>query len=229
MLIIVDKKIPPEARQNLSEFGQVVGFETENICYEAISGHPDVFFFQSSKELIIAPNLPEIYKTILRKNHIKFIEGKNPVGMQYPATVYYNALYTRYGIIHNNKITDPAIRSLSSQIIHCNQAYVRCNTIEAGEYILTSDRGVEKVLLNMKINVFHIDPQRIDLPGHRHGFFGGCCGIWRDKFFVCGSLKSLREGEELENMLIGEGFEIIELYDGRLFDIGGIFFFEQSG
>ena len=224
MLIIVDKKTPSEARKNLLEFGQVVEFETENICYDAISGHPDIFFFQSPNKLIIAPNLPEVYKTILKKNNIKFNEGINPVGEKYPATAYYNALYTRFGIIHNNEITDPAIKSLSSQIIHCNQAYVRCNTIEAGEYILTSDRGIEKVLLNMEMNVFYVCPQTIILPGCRHGFFGGCCGIWRDKFFVCGSLKYLKEGEELKNILIGEGFEIIELYDGRLFDVGGIFF-----
>ena len=225
MLIIVDKKMPAGAREKLQEFGEVVEFATKNICYEAVSGHPDVFLFQSPEKLIIAPNLPDYFKSILQNDNIEFIEGINPVGEKYPGTAHYNAVYTKYGIIHNEQITDPAIKSLSKPVIHCNQAYTRCNTIEAGSHIITSDRSIEKSLLNKKLNVFYVNPENIILPGHKHGFFGGCCGIWENKFFICGSLDNLAEAEKLRKLLTGEGFEIIDLYDGELFDVGGIFFY----
>ncbi len=228
MLIIVDRKMPGKAYKALTEYGRVVGLATENIGYNAISGHPDIFFFQLPEELVVAPNLPECYKTILKEKNIKYIEGKTPVGAKYPHTAHYNALYTEHGIIHNSRITDHVIKSFDKRIIHCNQAYVRCNTVEACKQIITSDKGIESVLIGMSINVKYINPQSIILPGYKHGFFGGCCGAWRNKFFVCGSLKYLKEGAHLSSLLIDEGYEIIELYDGELFDVGGIFFIEQS-
>ncbi len=224
MLIIVDKKMPGKAREALSKYGEVVELATKNICYEAVSGHPDIFLFQTPGKLIVAPNLPEYYKSVLEKNNIKYIEGNSPVGKKYPATAHYNALFTKHGILFNSKVADVAIKSLDNKFIHCNQAYVRCNAIEAGKYILTSDKGIEKTLLNMSLAVLYVNPEKIVLPGHKYGFFGGCCGIRKNKFFVCGSLKYLDDGQKVNNILYGEGFEIIELYDGQLFDVGGIFF-----
>jgi len=64
MLIITDKKIPEQAKINLSKYGEHILLETSKITDESISGHPDVFFCKTLKKLIIAPNTPFFYKNI---------------------------------------------------------------------------------------------------------------------------------------------------------------------
>lgn len=57
MLIVIDKRIPEEAKKRLSGFGKIIEFETKGITYPAISGHPDIFMCQTTESLICAPNL----------------------------------------------------------------------------------------------------------------------------------------------------------------------------
>ena len=69
-----------------------------------------------------------------------------------------------------------------------------------------------------------ISPHGILLEGFPHGFFGGCCGIWKDKVFINGSLDHFPEGEKVRQYLKDLGYEVVELYDGPLTDAGSILF-----
>ena len=71
--------------------------------------------------------------------------------------------------------------------------------------------------------VLYIDPKQIKLEGHDHGFFPGCCGVWKNNLIVCGSTKNLKEKEELDKFLKDNNFNLIELYDGELVDVGSVF------
>ena len=73
-------------------------------------------------------------------------------------------------------------------------------------------------------SILYIDPKQIKLEGHDHGFFPGCCGVWKNNLIVCGSTKHLKEKEALDKFLKDNGFNLIELYDGELVDVGSIFF-----
>ncbi|MBQ5688902.1 MAG: hypothetical protein IIV21_02970, partial [Bacteroidales bacterium] len=75
-----------------------------------------------------------------------------------------------------------------------------------------------------EFKVLYIDPKQIKLEGHDHGFFPGCCGVWKNNLIVCGSTKNLKEKEALDKFLKDNGFNLIELYDGELVDVGSIFF-----
>jgi len=110
-----------------------------------------------------------------------------------------------------------------------NQAYTRCNLIalDEGHYI-TSDHGIEKVLKNRNLEVLFVSPEGIILPGFANGFFGGCCGILDDKLFTTGSLHCYPEGEKVRQFSQEAGFRVIELYDGPLFDGGGIIFIDSK-
>jgi hypothetical protein len=77
MLIILDKKLPEEAKEKLSASGTLLELETEAIVYPAISGHPDIFICQTPQTLIISPSLPEKYLQIIKEHQIQFIPG-NP-------------------------------------------------------------------------------------------------------------------------------------------------------
>ncbi len=56
-MIIVDKKLDIKMKDKLQEMDEVYQLETCGITYEAISGHPDIFFCKTDKGLISAPNL----------------------------------------------------------------------------------------------------------------------------------------------------------------------------
>ena len=73
-------------------------------------------------------------------------------------------------------------------------------------------------------SVLYINPKQIKLEGHDHGFFPGCCGVWKNNLIVCGSTKYLKEKEELDKFLKDNNFNLIELYDGELVDVGSVLF-----
>jgi hypothetical protein len=227
MLILVDQKIPKEAFKKLAEFGNVLGIQTNGITYEAISGHPDIFISILNNDLIVAPNLPEEFMNVLRENEISFHLGEQDVGQKYPESSIYNIVSTSRFIIHNLKFTDLAVKDLAMGLgqIHVEQAYTRCNLLALkNDQFITSDRGIEKQLKEVNLDVFYVDPTGILLPGFKNGFIGACVGILDDQFFLIGSLKHYSAGEALRVHLEELGYEIIELYDGPLFDGGSIFF-----
>lgn len=227
MLIIIDKKIPRQAKDALLKYGDLLEIETTGITYEAISGHPDIFFHDTGKELIVAPNTPQKYLAILSKKGISYISGEQPVGEKYPASSVYNAISTGNLLIHNFRNTDSVITSRleDADLIHVDQGYTRCNILALDEdHFITSDEKVKRVLDRFDKNCLLVSPEGIILNGFKHGFFGGCCGIYQKKVFIIGSLKKYNEGDKVSEFLQANDFEIIELYDGQLFDGGSILF-----
>ncbi|MBP6977042.1 MAG: hypothetical protein PHD61_04010 [Bacteroidales bacterium] len=229
MLIILDKKVPEAAKQKLRAFGEVIEFTTSGITYEAISGHPDIFFFQAETQWIVAPNLPGEYLEILIREKVPFRMGKNPVRDHYPGTAGYNAVFSDEMLIHNLDLTDPVILqyTVEKNRIHVSQGYCRCNLLVLHHHsFITSDAGIFKILAGKGFAVLFVDPAEIILPGFAHGFIGGACGIFRDQIFFMGSLSCHRQGKEIKTFLQDLHYEIIEFYDGPLFDGGGALFLE---
>ncbi len=227
MIIFVDHRIPVEAKKKLSTYGELLEVKTEGIVYDAISGHPDIFFCQAGEKLITAPNTPRYLIDKLNEKKVPFVFGEQPLGGKYPDTAHYNAVVTDEYLIHNFRYVDMGITHAlpDIELIHVNQGYCHCNLMALKEnHFITSDEGIKKVLEQNDMDVLYVDPEGILLPGHKHGFFGGTCGVQGDKVFILGSLRNYAEGEKVSAYLGGLGYEIIELYDGALFDGGGIIF-----
>ena len=228
MQIITNNILPQSAISKLKNYGDVILLETEGIVYDAISKHPDIFFCPLGEELIVAPNLPEIYKNILSKKKISFQEGNKTLGKRYPLTAFYNAVTTENYLIGNTKVMDKAIleKAENRKVIHVNQAYTRCNLLPLSDKkFITSDKGIEKELKKNNLDVLFVNPEGIILDGFKNGFFGGCCGISGNRVFIAGSLNHFPEGEKVKDFL--SDMEIIELYDGPLLDVGSILFIEN--
>ena len=235
--IIADARMPEEAKKNLKKLGDVLFLNPTDITYKSISAHPDIFFFQTKDGLIYAPNAPKRIIKELKKRKIKLTEGKKEVGKKYPETVPYNAVGIGNTLIHNLKHTDSTILSLYENHINVNQGYTRCNLVALNENAFitsisdyrqqTTDNSLypqNYVGTRHATSVLYIDPKQIKLEGHDHGFFPGCCGVWKNNLIVCGSTKHLKEKEELDKFLKDNNFNLIELYDGELVDVGSVFF-----
>ena len=223
---IVDARVPGKAKDALREEFELVDFRSKDIVYEAISGHPDVFIHQVNKKLLVATNLPKKYFNWLKDNDLNYRVGKMKVGKKYPDTAHYNVASGDGIFIHKEGVTDPNLSEefADFKFIHTNQAYSRCNTLVLNEdHIITSDAGLNKLLPKSLLIV----SKGILLPGFIHGFFGGCCGVYEGKVYLIGSLKHHSQGDEIRAFIEKAGFTLVELYDGPLFDGGGLIFVEK--
>ncbi len=229
MVVFGDARLPEEAKQKLARYADFVPFATEGLVYDAVSGHPDIFLCRQGNHLVAAPNLPGKYFELLQKTGLGVTVGKSPVGNTYPETARYNAVVTEKYLIHNPKIADASIAETfpGRKRVAVRQGYVRCNLLPLREDVfVTSDRGIEKALRRESLEVLYFSPEGILLPGFSHGFLGGCLGISGNRLFVTGSLSRYPEGEKLRRLFDKLHYETIELYDGPLFDGGGLFFFD---
>lgn len=224
MYIIVDARLPEQASKALRRYGKLLPLLTKQCTYDSISGHPDLFFCPTPTSLVCAPNTPEELYTTLIKAGIESVKGSLPVSPKYPGSAAYNAFTNHSFFIHNTRYSDPLLLAHCDtlQAIHVNQGYTRCNLTEAGGLYMTSDKGMERILRKNGLDVFFIKPDTIRLPGERHGFFGGCTGHWQNNLFLTGSCDYFPEGSELKTELTRRGIEVIELYNGPLFDAGSI-------
>jgi len=230
MRILIDKKIPDDAKKNLQQYGDLLEIETSGITYDAISGHPDIFFHQIGDKLVVAPNTPKAYIKALEERGVDLVLGEQPVGEKYPASSAYNAVSTTSLLIHNFRNTESVITRLGEDLdlIHVDQGYTRCNILPLDDdHFITSDDKVKRVLDRFNKESIYVEPESILLEGFKHGFFGGCCGIHNQKVFIIGSLKKFPEGDKVRDYLSLLHYEIIELYDGQLFDGGSILFIES--
>jgi radical SAM superfamily enzyme len=227
-LIITDKKLPLPAKNTLKSFANLLFLQTEKVVYKSIGGHPDIFMCQGSEGIVAAPSLPEEILVHLGYAGVQMVKGISDPGKTYPDSARYNAVVTADLIIHNLKITDPAIFKTfpGRKHLHVNQGYTRCNLLALDDnHFITSDHGIEKALLAEGKLVMFADPAPVKLKGQKYGFFPGCCGIQNGEVLIAGSLTFHPEGEQIREFINVSGLTIRELYHGTLTDVGGIFCF----
>lgn len=223
MLLISNNTLPSDATKKLKQYGDLILLKKNDVVYDAISNHPDIFLCRMDELLIIAPNTSNELKDTLAQKGLKIIEGKKPLGKKYPDTAIYNAVLTENYLIGNVAYIDETIISHKGnrQIIDVKQAYTRCNLLPlSGERFITSDKGIFHELQKHNLEVLYVNPEKIVLKGFRNGFIGGCCGAFGNTVFIAGSLSHFPHGEKIREFL--QGFDIIELFDGPLLDVGSI-------
>ena len=229
MLIIIDKRTPGPAIEELGQYGDVHLFESSGIVYDAISCHPDIFMFQDDNDLVIAPNTPAPTIGKLNEHSVSFVYGSTVVGEGLKSHTAYNCLATSRYLFHKKNYTDPVILDICQdrRFIPLPQAYSRCSMIALGDSIVTSDMGISMALNETPVINHRVSPEGIQLPPYPHGFIGGTCGVNNGRLFVIGSLRHLERDEELLWFIDQTGFDVIELYDGPMYDGGGIFFIDS--
>ena len=225
MLIIIDKRIPKEAKEKLSSIGEIFELETNGIVYSAISGHPDIFIFKFENNLIIAPECPKKLIEKLIELRINFKIGDKKLGIKHPETTPYNVSYNDGLFIGDRNLCDKNILKLSEgrKWIQTKQAYARCNNIILNNNsVISNDKSISTNIDKSLI----VNPKEILLKGFEYGFIGGCMGIYNNNIYILGSLIYHSQGEAIRSFCESNSYSIIELYDGNLFDGGGIFFIE---
>lgn len=232
MLAIIDYRSPKDSIDTLSKHvDDILLFKSENITYESISGHPDIFVYQDENNLIIAPNSPDLLIHFLNKHNVKYEVGKKEVGKNLQNSTPYNCLSTNKYLFHKKGFTDEMIieKNKYKHFVNLPQAYTRCSlTHLKNNTFLTSDKGIEKILFKEGLDSFYFSPEKIKIFDHKHGFIGGTSGITGNKIFFNGNIELHKDGQDLKKSIENLSMEIINLNNDYLYDGGGIFLFENK-
>ena len=228
MFAIIDSGSSQKAVNNLKEYvDDVCRFQSSGITYNSISGHPDIFIYHAEDHLVVAPNAPVELIEFLNNHNITYLKGKRDVGEGLYKSTQYNCLSTSDLLFHKPGHTDPSILEINKdkEIVPLPQAYTRCSLVHLCENnYLTSDRGIEKVLLKKGLSCFYFNPEKISIRDHDNGFIGGTIGIRDKRIFFNGNVELHADGQRLCEYLLSLDFEIVNLTDEYLYDGGCIFF-----
>lgn len=230
-LVIIDARAPEEVKRKLSKKFVIHEFISKNITYSSVSGHPDIFIFQNKEHLVIAPNTPNDTVTFLKNHNVSFVYGYKNVGEDLANSTQYNCIATSKYLFHKSGFTDSQVLNLckEKEFISIPQAYTRCSIIELKENVfLTSDKGIFNNLIKHHFDVIYISPLNILLPPHKNGFIGGCLGIYEDTLYSMGAFQNIKNGETIKKKIQMLDIKILELYDGPMYDGGGIFFIKTT-
>ncbi|MHC4140256.1 MAG: DUF6873 family GME fold protein [Planctomycetota bacterium] len=182
MFAIIDSRSSKKAISKLKEYvTDICTFQTNGITGNSISGHPDIFIYLDKNQLVVAPNAPDELYVFLDNHNITYTKGRRLVGDEFYNSVQYNCLSTSDFFFHKSGYTDTAILEINKdkEFIQLPQAYTRCSLVHLCEdNYLTSDRGIEKVLLQKGLSCFYFNPEEITIRDHNNGFIGGTVGIW---------------------------------------------------
>jgi hypothetical protein len=231
VIAVIDARSAGEAKRNLAENNfEIFEFSSTGTTVDSISGHPDIFMFQHKGFICIAPNSPEQFILFLQNNQIPFSFGKHLVGKTFEQSVLYNCVCTDDFFFHKQKFTDETILKFVSKKITINlpQAFTACSLIAlSNNDFITSDKGIEKVLLRMGFRCFFFNPSKIRIFGHKHGFIGGCCGIHNNTVYFNGNPELHSDGTEMIRFIENTGLSVCYLHNDILYDGGKIFLLQR--
>ena len=228
MYAIIDKRCSTEIKNNLLKYvDDIFELSSQNITYNSISGHPDIFLFQDGEKLIIAPNSPDDFIQFLESKGIKYSVGITKVDQTLENSSKYNCFSNENYFFYKPSIPDQSIVNYcdGKKEIELPQAYVRCSMFGINEsQIVTSDKGIVKSLNKNNIDYFYFDPLEIQINDHKYGFIGGTMGRLNNTVFFLGNMLKHRDGKALHNYITSKNLEINCLGKDLLYDGGGIFF-----
>lgn len=200
---------------------------------DRVSGHVDLGIYTEAEFILLEPGIYELIGVKLEEiidsfkaesKELKVIKGSHYLNKTYPYDARYNILIVGEQCFHRLDITDEQILKYTTKhFVHMNQGYARCSALTVGDHAaITSDQGVAKVMKEQGIEVLLIKEGHIELQGFKNGFIGGVGGSVGSLMLIAGQLKSHPDGELIQAFIMERGFQIIELFNGPLLDIGSI-------
>lgn len=150
------------------------------------------------------------------------------IGNKYPNNVKMNCAIIGNKIICNVKTIAKEVLEyaykLNLTVINVNQGYTNCSVCTVSENaVITDDLSVGNACEKHFDDVLIVSKGSVLLPGYNYGFIGGCCGkIDKNKLAFNGQIESHDDCNKIIDFLERKNVECVELFNGRLTDIGGI-------
>lgn len=212
---------------------QVIPIKPDIRLPKPLQGHGDMqICYLGQGKMLLLPGREELREAFTGLGFLT--EDSDPPGKYYPQDVKLNAVFLGKKCICNSKTIDKKItnhcREQGIEIVEVSQGYSKCNLCVVDERSgITSDKGIERVLSKLGLDILLISEGHIQLPGYPWGFIGGCSGLLgKDTIAFTGSLNSHPDAEKIKNFIHRRRMNIIELTNGPLLDIGSILPLEEK-
>lgn len=201
----------------------------DNIMYDAVKGHPDIYVHPISNNFLISSiNTYEYFNNIGSKIGLRIERGSTKLKGTYPYNISYNIARVGNLAFHNTKYTDKRIIELfkinNIRLINVKQGYTKCSTcIVSKNAIITSDKGIAKAAEKNGLDVLLIRPGYINLKGMDYGFIGGASGVISDcEIFFSGNIEKHPDYIDIYNFCKNHKKKLVYPKDIDLTDIGSI-------
>ena len=157
--------------------------------------------------------------------YMQTVQGSTHKLGQYPESASYNVLILGDHAFYNPVCIDKTLEKLIKEHYSCisvRQGYARCACCIVQENaVITSDEGMKKALESCRIDVLHICPGFIDLPGYEFGFIGGASfKIGKEKLAFTGVLDHHPDKDRILGFLDKYDVQPVYLTGEPIFDIG---------
>lgn len=189
-----------------------------------VNCHPDMILHHLGGRDIVLYNYDEQLNDILTKKGFNLIFCDSKIKKEYPYDIPLNCLNINGYIIGKQDFIDNKIKRNFSKdkILNSKQGYAKCSSCVVCEnHIITTDKNIQKTLLQNGFEVLFVDNSDIFLEGYNNGFIGGCCGlIDKDKLLFTANLPQSLSA--ITKFCQKCGVEVISLPFDKLNDIGSI-------
>ncbi len=228
MYVFTDSRMSVQATDMLSSFGHVpIPCSAHPMIDPAVASHPDMLLFPTQDGIfvhsahgMIAEDLPLI--PILQSPARK-----------YPGDVLLNAARIGDYLVCRPDATSHEILQHAQKhclrILPVKQGYAKCNLCVVCERAaITEDASIAAALRSAGIDVLHIAPGHVTLPGYPYGFIGGASGNDGTHVFFCGDLSLHPDGERIAAFCLQHGKVPVSLAAHPLHDVGSLLFYDKK-
>ena len=236
----MDERIPHSCESALAERGfTVIKLRSDERLSPTVASHTDMLFFRHNNTLITSQGYfhknQNLINNISDIPGIKVLLADEAPESEYPKDRIFNCLILGDKLFakteHLSKSINEYANNEELKIIPVSQGYPACVTLGIGDKLaITADSGMARALKSENIEIIDIsDSEAIKLPPYKFGFIGGTAGVFRNTVYFIGNLAAHPCGAKIEGALKNAGYECVSLDEksDSLFDMGGIFFFEN--
>lgn len=196
---------------------------------DSISYHPDIVIHPVDyNTLVIAPNVFDYYKDVLKGTNLKVIKGEKKLGVKYPDDIAYNIGRMEGIAIHNFGYTDEVLKfhlkKQGLEFVNVKQGYSKCSMAIVDERsAITADKPIYQELSDKGYSILLVESGYIELKNQKYGFIGGATGNYsKEIFLLSGILDGHPDKENILEFLKSKNKTINFLSNKNIVDIGTI-------
>lgn len=196
---------------------------------DSISYHPDIVIHPvNHNTLVIAPNVFDYYKDILKGSNLKLIRGEKKLKVKYPDDIAYNIGRMKNIAIHNYDHTDEVLKfhlkKEGLELINVKQGYSKCSMAIVDEVsAITADKPIYEALTERGYSILLIEAGYITLENQKYGFIGGATGNYsKDLLLFSGLLDQHPDKESILKFIKNKNKSIHFLSNKNIVDLGTI-------
>ncbi len=235
-IALVDSRIPTDALRALSRYAdKIISLPPFSCLQKPVSAHPDMLIFAAENEIITskryADENPKIFRELSDLIGRKTIIDEAELAPLYPADVRFNCFVVGgrlFGLVSalSEKVAEWA-EDHSIPIVNIRQGYAKCSVcVISHDAVITEDASIEKAMTESEVDVLRVASGHVALDGYNCGFIGGASGADGENVYFCGDISRHPDYKKIEEFCRRHGKNCVSLGEGRLYDIGTIFFLQ---